>query len=787
MTIFLTETPRYNEIGLPLINNENVYLGDCFISWMGLWSLGFAIIAILLALGFSYWVDQKHRWFEKLFNKYLTPAFVVVWLFGFVVYDIGMYTGQPWSLLGNVPMAIIHAFEIFVLNSDVSAVHEPFHNNGWYMFGFSLAHFLAALVSLVFVLKYFGYNIVAAFRRMFVRSSRNTTYIFWGMNDATYYLAKDIKDRTDIDKDSRIVIVRTNNEGDSAIRMNGMDRLFNFLSLKNNDLDRLKELNCITANAYSNLAGLELEDCGTNEPVDILQKELRLNSLCRIIKKTTGTLHVFFLSDNDGENIQCVANLIKDTTIRSFTGRGKVNLYCHARYNSVHRVIEDEQQHENIEVKVVDSSHISIELLKKNPELHPVRYVNLENDATVSSPFLALVVGFGEVGLDAVRFLYEFGAFVKSGKGDVRRSEFHCHAFDKDLTDFAGLFKVNAPSIKTSVGNDKEDSNKMIHLHQMDCRSVEFYEMLSNMIGSLNYVVVATGDDEMNISLAVRILQQAIRNREDRLEHLRILVRVQHDEGGHIQKIANHYNRLWAAEKTVFNEGKKMHQHTISSSELIDTPITLFGSVSQVYTYNNVVREALKEDAKRFKRRYDLSINELRRKSGQEVYPLQSWDEERNDMMQLTGRYEGFAPTLSSIMRLRRVQYQNTANSLHKDTKLFMAKEAFGTDFDNIRYHGLTRAVGTTKYEWRDHSNLPLSHIQHVLDVLAQTEHLRWIASHEILGYTDKGAEDYKDEARLKHGCLKEWEDLTTKTQSYDYDVVDVSLGLIDIDIDQKE
>ena len=241
-----------------------------------------------------------------------------------------------------------------------------------------------------------------------------------------------------------------------------MERLFNFLSLRNKDLDRLKELDCVTTNTYSNLASLELE---TNEKVasiDILQKELRLPSLCRFLKKTDKTLHIFFLSDDDGGNIQCVANLLRDANIQSFANRGKVNLYCHARYNSVHRVIEDEQQHKNIEVKVVDSSHISVELLKKKPELHPVRYVDLGNDATVSSPFNSVVIGFGEVGLDAVRFLYEFGAFVRSGIEDVKRSEFHCYAFDKEMNDFAGLFKINTPSINASVDKEGHTKNELI-------------------------------------------------------------------------------------------------------------------------------------------------------------------------------------------------------------------------------------------------------------------------------------------------------------------------------------
>ncbi len=66
-----------------------------------------------------------------------------------------------------------------------------------------------------------------------------------------------------------------------------------------------------------------------------------------------------------------------------------------------------------------------------------------------------------------------------------------------------------------------------------------------------------------------------------------------------------------------------------------------------------------------------------------------------------------------------------------------------------------------------------------MLDVLAMTEHLRWCASHEILGYRDQGDEEFKDEARLQHGCLKPWDELSDEKKSYDYNIVDVSLGII--------
>ena len=89
----------------------------------------------------------------------------MVWLVGFIVYDVGMFTEEMGSLVGNIPMAVIYAFGMFLLNCDVSAIHAPFHSSGWFMFAFSSVHLFAALVCLRFVVKHFGFNIMGALKR----------------------------------------------------------------------------------------------------------------------------------------------------------------------------------------------------------------------------------------------------------------------------------------------------------------------------------------------------------------------------------------------------------------------------------------------------------------------------------------------------------------------------------------------------------------------------------------------------------------------------------------------
>jgi len=741
------------------------------------WSLSSGIILVLLILILLFFVQKNHKFFNQFTDQWLPSCFTVVWLMGFVVYDVGTYTGEWPSLFLNMPMAMLHALGMFLLESDVSAIHAPFHDNWMYMGLFSMTHFLAAIVSFAFVIRHFGFVLVAWFRMFFMTRVRHegNLYVFWGMNDATYHLAESIIEFYQKRKDYRIVVVRTNNDYEADHSRNGVARLFGFLSMKNRDIARLQKLRCYTTSSLSVPARIT-------------------GPIARLIKKTNGDVHLFFLSGNGNDNIQSVDNIRRDINVNKILGEEtntsaplmtkgvrSVAIYCRARYNSVHRVIENDCLKEHLTVNIVDTAHISIEMLKQKVDLQPVSYVKIENDATVSSPFHALVVGFNEVGYDAVRFLYEFGAFVKTGSTaqHVEQSDFHCDVVDKNMSELAGVFVANAPSVSMSLSvNDKKTvENSMISLHQLDPKGVRFYQHLKDWITTLNYIVVAQDDDDVNISLAIRIFQFAVRYRKD-MENFRILVRVQHDTDGHIHRIAEHYNRLWKAELQS-EEKKRLHQKNVVAMAKVLEPITIFGEENSMFTYEYILSDALEKLAKQFKAQYNKSVSVMKKTKEHD----KDWDEEYRDLMHLTEKYKGYSPTLSAIQRLRRIQRQDLENSLHVDTKIKLAKCALGEElFSVFSRHELSRKDEKIVYDWKEYVQ-PKPAVTRVLDVLAQTEHLRWNASHEILGYRQFGEEGFQDEARMQHACIVPWEQLSERIKSYDYNVVDVSLGLIDTSV----
>lgn len=773
----------FSRLGLPIINHKEA-VEDSSLWPMGWVSFGVAIIIVVLLFLLLLWMSKYNK---KSTHRGLTKWFAIVWTMGFVVYDVGMYTGNPWSLLTNSPMAIIHAFGMFILDSDVSAIHVELHTHWIYMFAFSVAHIAAAVVSMFFVIKHFGFNIMAGIKMARERrKTKKTLYVFWGMNSATYYLAKSIKEHHK-SKNYRIVVVRANSDGDSTSERTQMERLFSFISLKNRDLDRLKELGCLTTNAFASPATLDIPKDAAPGNVDIIGNVLGLKALRKLIKKTSGDVHMFFLSENEKANILAVANMKSDKTINEIVskvepnnlkdkGTGiKVTLYCRARYNSVHRVIEDAQINHNIKVRVVDSSHISVETLKRNVDLHPVNYVDVERDATVSSMFNSLVVGFGEVGIDVVRFLYEMGAFVKTGSSDenVLRSDFHCNVVDGNMDEFAGMFYANAPFIAPAMPfvDGREDDSSLITLHKLESNSVEFYNRLNEWIKDLNYVVVALGNAEVNMSLAIRIFRLAIRYRES-LDKLRILIYVPEDEGGHMGRIVEHYNRLWAAELN--KEGKDGTQKMIKKAHIakqhgespVNSPLSIFGLAEKTYNYDYILDDSIINDAKLYKEKYGISTN-----------TETDWDKEHNLRMQLDDEHKDYSPTYSNVTCLMRTEIQNICNSVHRNTKIRLAELALGKESvvklaQALKDGVVSRETGKVSYNISDLNNLDPDQICEVLHTLAQTEHLRWNASHGLLGYRFG---DKKDELHGLHNCLRPWQELSEETQSYDCNVVDVS------------
>lgn len=771
-----------------------------FLFWLG--ALGVAGIIAFFVL-FVY----CKRGLQK-FN--LLPFFIYTFLYGVIVYDIGMFTGDNFSLITNLPMAILYGFKIFLLDSDVSELHEPFHESWLFSCNFALVHALAACITAMFLIKHFGFNLIAKiklWKARFYWKRIKETYLFWGLNEQACQLIESIYENfrskenngfkhsgkwkkwfKKTNKDYQIIIVRTNNEDDDSREERvGINRIFDFLAIKSSELELIQHYGCLTTGTFANMSSIKRTGKGIQ---DILGKGLRLKSLSKLIgsKRARGNLHIFLLSNDTEENLEALLLLQNDKALNEFArntqngSKRELTFYCHGRKNSVHRVIEDcdmsdaNKPSENIHVKVVDSSHLGVEMLMTdtNGTFLPVNFVKVEKDATVSTSFNALVIGFSEVGQDMVKFLYEFGAFVKTGSkdGKVERSDFLIEVLDKNMFNIAGPFWNNF----TGKRNDKKGKD-LITLRQMDCLSIDFFQTLKERINDLNYIVVSTEDDELNMATAVRVFKKAIQYREN-LNDFCILVRIHDDEKGLYYKITEHYNKLWEAQ---------VDSNVRRDKKAPELPLHIFGLDKNTYTFENIIDDRLLKEAVEYKENYAVSADGEKR---EDEWEKKHWFQDYRKYMKLdakkdeTGNEVYYYPTYEDLMHLRRNQQQDFSNSKHRITKLLLAKKA---------KEEIAQSGGIIPYKWDDlerhreeieyyhdsrHIDPEKDSIGRILRVLAQTEHLRWNAACEMLGYLSKGEPGEKNELRMHHGSIVSWEDLKPDDRHYDCNVVDISLGI---------
>lgn len=775
---------------LPDIPEQGI--SGCELSALAVQSFAIGLLIALFSLGILYILGRK----KSFRGRNLMLPFAFTWLAGFIVYDVGMFTGNYWSLISNMPMAVIHAFKMFILESDISEIQSDFHESWIFMSFYSLAHFLAAAISLWFVIEHFGFNIVASVKCFLsstcIAKAKDNVYVFWGVNDAAHHLAKSINAHHEQNGGTyRIIVIRSGNDPETKQKANGFERLFHFLSLNNKEIDYIRDIKaCLTTSTFVSLSDLNLQASG--ETSDILSS-LGLRRISRIIdRKTKGNVFVFFLSDNESTNIKSVTNLKQDSTLQKITKNRQVKFFCHARYNSINRVIEDIDITNMIETRIIDTSHMSIECLKRESRYQPVSFVDINpNYGTVDSPFTSLIVGFGETGRDALRFLYEFGAFVDSNTG--KRSAFNCHIVDKQLGSIEGALINTCPRIFESRNTADGDDSLLVERHMIDYTSDTFYnDLLAKLADKLNYIVIAIGNDDAGMTLAVRIMKYLMRHGRN-FDKLRIFVRsYESSQYSHMSKIAKHYND---------NEER----------------IVLFGNEEQLYSYGMVVEDNFEKRGKEYYEAY-RSLNPGHDEDG-------TWEQRRRKLLGLarlhkTGRKDPCTgckifeevsicnpgPTpLNSIQKLRRKEAQDKANAMHETTKIMILEHVMPKWLSELvpalfKFTNTGEQTIITVKREHHHDANPKSvkyteltpKQQTLMDNLAKLEHLRWNASHEILGYRTTPPEipDEQrgcDETRMTHNCLVDWEDLDKESDRieyidnykiYDYSVVETTINI---------
>ena len=575
-----------------------------------------------------------------------------------------------------------------------------------------------------------------------ISDERNHLYLFFGLNDASKLLADSIYDR-----DSQSVVIYVENNIVDKLRQEenteGWKSIVSMFSF------RRKVFSDIPKDSRHSLALANCDVCSLEKETTDVLGNIGLTVIKRLLNKLVnvqkGELHVFFLSEDKDTNARATCILAKDEMINN--PNFQTVIYCHARRNGVNRIIEDLGLKEELNtiVKILDSSYLAMESLKRDVKNHPVSFVNIktlhdDNPGTVSSPFVSLIMGFGETGQEAVKFLYEYGAFVneKATAHHSFRSPFVCHIVDKEMKTLEGPFMADIPGVNCKKST--QEGEQLINFYSYDYRSDEFFtKVLAPIADTLNYVVVAIGDDELNMTVAVEILRY-VRKRRNNLDNFCIYVRA-YEKGTfkYLNDIAKHYNlRL-----------RKDENDNISK-------IILFGQNEQIYTYDLVVKDKYQEEAKQY---YD-TYRKLQLDPDNDKL---TWEERHNNTMnnKKITKWE-------RMSKIKRKESQDRSNALHAQTKMLILEKAVGTENMKDFAH---KALGQrTKKGFNIVYPQLLDAENRLMLNLAMCEHLRWNAAHEMLGYVNNTSDNHGcDELKRSHNCLKPWQELDKESQAVTY------------------
>lgn len=724
-------------------------------------------------------IKPAHRLYAKDFSlKFMATLmgfFLVIGtlLYLYVFYTIGHDAVLTKELKHTVQFSnteyllrsLICSLDLFMLDVDSNILDRLDGHavlKGWLAVQavLSFACTVAMLVGLMYSRLHAYYRLHYATR---ISDNRNHLYLFFGDNRPTELLIKDIV-KSD-PKAVAVIIDEANVKEDDNDEWEGIVGL---IAHKHKVFKTAEKIGAHVAIASQQLCDID-DDIYGREDFDAFGY-LGLSKIKKFILRLCQTdgpqLHIFFMAENEELNIRNIIVLAKDTTMMSLAWNNGLyhRIYCHARYNGPNRVIQDVALKKHLNIKIVDSSHTAVELLKLDEEYHPVNVVKVSDKCltAVETPLKTLIVGFGEVGRDAFRFLYEFGAFVDSGNPDVR-SPFECVIVDKNLNDIKGTFKASMPGIfNKGIGKTGID----IRFRKTDYNSQLFNNVVldDDFMGKVNYIVISIGNNDEAIALATRLFNRARKLRPD-ISDLRILVRCTDDdkvEG--IQKIADHYNHG-------YGDGKK------------NTPVIhVFGQPKKTYTYDLVVSDRLIEEGKIFYGKY--------RKLSREG---DSWDERYKRLT------ETDTPDIGKLRKLRRQESQDRANALHAGTKIILLKNAMdvlakenksATDWYSF-YMNYFKADGSANVcGSRKHIRYPglTGRENEIILHLAMLEHLRWNAAHELMGYVFNEGGKECDERTMKHNCLCPWNKLDGQSdmqegwpcdyKKYDFCVVDTAIAL---------
>lgn len=449
--------------------------GECLINW----NLALAGTYIfLLVLVYFIFYSGKSGGFRNFIKSWLLKLTI---LGGVAIYLIGYHVKEPDLNLGvKFLLALFSTARLFILGNDLIEVHEKV--NAVFLIWFSVFSVSAALISTSVLINFIGRSFKSWLRIFFNFSSKN--YIFFGLNDASLTLAKDIRKNR---KSSFIVFIQDIiSAGDVAIEYKAWEM----------------GAVVVNPNTVSNFFTLQHEEFVFQPNVSHGQHasggiDLILNRLGGLSRKIKNRPTEFFiLSENETENFHQAKFLLSDIKKLKINKDFKVHVSVFSRISEnqgTKVLVKDvDIREKDMDIKELVIHHyatlVSRSLINK---YHPVDFVEIDkSQANAKTEFSALIIGFGQIGTHVLRKLIEQGQFVGH--------KFRATVIDRNMDALQGRFEHLYPEVV---------NNYSVDFVNAEAGHSKFYNTVKDKIKQTNYVVVALGNDELNLQTTLELLE----------------------------------------------------------------------------------------------------------------------------------------------------------------------------------------------------------------------------------------------------------------------------------------
>ena len=745
-TIRLSKTHLYQTINnFILEHNLSVFL---------IFLLTLSLLMIASKLVRKYYLSGRKKRSVVSDTSFKTWAWATL-IFGIVVHFIGMsYRGTGESLIALSIRSFIGSLTMFLGSTTYSELSSEFTDSALLMTLFAFARISALLVTATFVISSLSQRLVSSSRMFWWRvkalvsvgksgdvkhhsgifgffSSPRQLYVFFGVNEESMTLARSIG------ADNQIIMVEMPASGDECSRSMSLSRVFGIHQYSGMALQAIEELNCVIKNVDVNLAKITSDDNSR------ILDTIGLSSLYSLMRRSE-KVHVFFLSDNEADNIKSVINVVEDKELLDLGDR--LMVYCHARQNDKNFALLGENP---VNTEIVDSDYLAVMALKMQTKdapngrtdvyvNHPVNFVDIDPlNATVNSTFTAMIIGFGKTGQETLKFIFEFSAFLH-GKKD--KSAFKCYCVDNKIDKMQAQFTLDVPYAKEMIAQGE------LEFLDVNQKSSQFWSFMAEKINDINYVVVALNDDDNALDITTKIYNFANRYRVGGFDKFHIFVRMFRDENK---------RNLFTAMSTMnsvamFDEASANAEGKPEGKRACEEVVTAFGCFTEIFRKDIVIEGVIDSVASRFSATYN------------KLYPYKG-----EDFLQKKERRNYLVKQSS-----RRKKLQNFSNALHIYSKAMLIG-----GYDRLK--SLVKKNSDGFYVISD---------EHLRHNLSRTEHFRWNASHYMLGYLLM-PDDMKqimalqgktvNEQMKQHCCLVEFDELSDILQIFDTQVVDATSALV--------